>query len=118
MQKRDPRTTSEKDMGVLVEVRHANINAFWAREPGTTISGNLGQAKNKMEKIGDYFGFDSVSPAMPPFRLEDTFRMKAAICLLRRSLDNGKMEEHVQFTMARKLRSAFSNVYHTWKELA
>jgi hypothetical protein len=38
--------------------------------------------------------------------------MKLAVCILLRSLDAGRTEDTIQFSTARYLRSAFSNVYH------
>jgi hypothetical protein len=91
-------------------IRRANLDACWAREP-LTVAANLGQAR-KMERIGGEIGLDSVSPSMGPFPVEDTFGMKIACTILYISLDPGKHEEHIQFSTARKIRSAYSNVYH------
>jgi hypothetical protein len=63
----------------------------------------------------DGFG---LSPVAGPFPIEDTFRVKAACVLLQRSLDPGKTERLSQFSTARKIRSAFSNVYHASQELS
>lgn len=116
MMERDPDYREIKDKRLLRDVRQANLDAFWSREP-STVAANLSQAK-RMEEIGDWYGFGSVSPALGPFPLEDTFGMKAAVCLNRRSLDRGRTEKHVQFSTARKLRSAFSNAYHASQKLA
>lgn len=115
IQHRDPEIGKEKDRVLLQEIRVANLDSLWSREP-STVAANLSQAR-KMEAIGDEVGFDSVSPALGPFPLEDTFGMKVAVVLLRRSLDPGKHERHIQFSTARKIRSAFSNVYHASREL-
>lgn len=117
IQLRNPRTRDSKDMQLMEEIRHCNINALWSREP-STVSGNLGLAR-KMEKIGrERFGFTSVSPALGPFPLEDSFGMRAACVLLRRSLDPGRHERFIQFATARRIRSAFSNVYHASREMS
>ena len=116
IQGRNPSESSVFDIRLLKDIRQANIDALWSREP-STVSGNLSQAR-RMERIGAYYGFESVSPALGPFPLSDTFGMKAAVCMLRRSLDKGRTEEHVQFRTARKLRSAFSNAYHASCELS
>jgi hypothetical protein len=110
IQKRAPVLTNRKDCYLMKLIRRANLDACWAREP-STVAGNLGQAR-KMEKIGDEIGFDSVSPKMGPFPVEDSFGMKIACTILHRTLDPGKHEEHIQFATARKIRSAYSNVYH------
>jgi hypothetical protein len=44
--------------------------------------------------------------------------MKAACVLLQRHLDPGKTERFIQFSTARKIRSAYSNVYHSSQELS
>jgi hypothetical protein len=96
--------------------RNASINAFWNVE-SSTVRTNLRQAL-RMEEIGATCGIDSISPQLGPFPLEDTFGMKIAMVLLKRSLDPGKNEKHIQFSTARKIRSAFSNVYHSSAELS
>ena len=116
IQMRDPRPRKIEDIRLMKDIRHANLNAFWARE-SSTVAANLSQAL-KLENIGrDFFGMKAVTPAMGPFPLEDTFGMRIAVCLLKRSLDPGRNEKHIQFSTARKLRSAFSNAYHASKEV-
>lgn len=112
---RDPMLRNSKDMLLLKDIRQANLDAFWSREPGT-VSGNFSQI-TRMEAIGDEYGLVTVSPELGPFPLGDTFGMLAAVCLLRRSLDAGRTENMIQFSTARKLRSAYSNVYHASKQL-
>lgn len=113
---RAPNDRKEKDMRCLEDFRHCNLNAFWSREP-STIKNNLYQAR-MMEEIGEeQYGYTSVNPPMGPFPLRDSFGMKAATVLLRRSLDPGRHEKTIQFSTARKFRSAFSNAYHASKEV-
>lgn len=117
IQGRNPEVKYLTDMHLMEEIRHCNMNAFWSREP-TTVATNLTMAL-KMEDIGSrYFGLASVSPPLGPFPLADTFGMKAACVLLRRSLDPGRHERFIQFSTARRIRSAFSNVYHASRELS
>jgi hypothetical protein len=99
-----------KDRNVLKFIRRANLDALWSREP-STVAGNLSQAR-KMEAAGDEVGFDTIGPPMGPFPLEDSFGMKVACTLLRRSLDPGKWEKFIQFGTARKVRSVYSNMFH------
>jgi hypothetical protein len=110
MKGRDPSMSSTNDRLTLSFVRRANLDALWSRET-STVTGNLSIAR-KMESCGEDIGIRSVSPPMGPFPLEDTFGMKVACALLKRSLDPGKWEEHVQFATARRIRSAYSNVFH------
>lgn len=65
-----------------------------------------------MEEIGESLGLHGVCPLMGPYSFDDSFGMKLAVCILIRSLDPGRTEATVQFSTARFLRSAFSNVYH------
>jgi hypothetical protein len=65
-----------------------------------------------MEEIGSSLGLAAVSPPMGPYSFGDTFGMRLAVCILLRSLDPGRTEDTIQFSTARFLRSAFSNVYH------
>jgi hypothetical protein len=53
---------------------------------------------------------------MGPFPLEDSFGMGAAIVMLEQSLKPGKNDKTVQFSMIRKFRSAFSNIYQASAE--
>jgi hypothetical protein len=107
----DPRIGDKKDVRLLKDIRVANLDAFGAREP-LTVAANLKDVR-KMEKIGEeVYGFDSVGPPMGPFPLEVKFGMKVACVLLARSLDPRKNERYIQFSTARKIRSAFSNAHH------
>eukprot|EP00980_Cylindrotheca_fusiformis_P031013 scaffold25703_cov171-Cylindrotheca_fusiformis.AAC.2 len=112
---REPVPGALEDDRLLIFIRQANLDAFWSREP-STVAANLSQAR-RLEVMGDEVGIKSMSPAMGPFPLEDTFGMKAAYAVLRRSLDPGKTEDTVQFATARKMRSTFSNVYHSSQAL-
>ena len=109
----NPDATRDEDVLLMDTIRHVNINALWSREPGT-VRGNLIQAK-RMEQIGLTLGLESVAPHLGPFPLEDTFGVAVAACFLQRTLDPGRTEKTVQFSTARKLRSAFSNAYHASK---
>lgn len=117
MTKRDVNVKSDKDINLIMDIRHANINANWSRETSTVLA-NLNQVL-KIERIGrDYYGLHSVTPPLGPFPLEDTFGMAIAVVLLRRSLDPGRNEEHIQFATARKFRSAFSNAWHASRNVS
>ena len=61
----------------------------------------------------DTFDKGLVGPAMGPSPLEDTLGMKVACTMLRRSLDPGKWEECLQYVSTRKVRSTYSNMFHT-----
>jgi hypothetical protein len=107
---RDPSMVSADDRNALKFVRRANFDALWLREP-STATGNLSLAK-KMEACGKDIGIKTVSPPMGQFPLEDIFGTKVACTLLRQSLDPGKWEDYIQVSTARRVRSAFLNIYH------
>jgi hypothetical protein len=110
MKQRDPDPGDDLDRNLFKYIRRASLDSLWSREP-STVSGNLGQVR-AMERCGEDIGLDTISPEMGPFPVEDTFGMKVACAMLRRSLDPGKWEDTIQFATARKVRSAYSNVYH------
>jgi hypothetical protein len=97
-------------------IRRTNLDAIWAREP-SIIAGNLNQAR-KLEEFGDSLGFSNVIPEMGSFPLSDTFGMKVVCCTLLKLLEKGRWEDTVQYVTTRRLRSAFSNFYHSahWGE--
>jgi hypothetical protein len=66
-----------------------------------------------MEELGDALGFESVGPPMGPFPLKDTFGMKIACVTLMKSLAPGKWEPTVQYATARRMRSVYSNLFHS-----
>ena len=90
---------------------------MWSREP-STVRANLSQVR-KLDQVGwEVYGIRSVTPAMGPFPLEDTFGMATAVCLLHRSSDPGRNEKTIQFSTAKKFRSAYSNAYHASKNVS
>eukprot|EP00980_Cylindrotheca_fusiformis_P023557 scaffold10595_cov116-Cylindrotheca_fusiformis.AAC.1 len=115
IQKRDPEEHPGDDK-LLRFIRQANLDAFWSRE-SSTVAANLSQAR-RLEEMTDEFNVAAFIPEHGPFPLEDTFGMLMAVGVLRRSLDPGKTEETIQFATARKIRSAFSNAYHTTHRLS
>ena len=105
---RDPSEHNPKDQEVFSFIRRANLDCFWSREPAT-VKANL-RNLCRMLKTEDRFGFDSVSPPMGPFPLEDSIGMKGALAILDRSLDPGSYATHVQWETFRKSMSALTNV--------
>jgi hypothetical protein len=58
-------------------------------------------------------GLDIIYPDRKPFPVEDSFGMVIACQSLLRSLDGGRNTSTIQFETMRKLRSHYSNFYHT-----
>ena len=53
-----------------------------------------------------------------PFALSDEVRMTEAILTLRRSLDSGKYQKHIQYETTRRIRVGFFTYWHAPKELS
>ena len=66
----------------------------------------------KGQLMGQRIGIET-HPKGSPFPMNDIWGMGIACLTLLRSLDPGKNAAHVQFETIRKLRSHFSNYYHT-----
>ena len=105
---REPSKTNPKDIEFFTFVRRANLDCFWSREPGT-VSANL-RGLCRILKTEDRFGFDSATPPMGPFPLEDTLGIRGALAILDRSLDPGSYSTHVQWETFRKNMSSLTNV--------
>ena len=99
---------------LIVAIRCANLDAFWAREPGTVAATK--REGVKIGRLGALVGLVNLFPAMGPFPLEDTQGMGIAVCMLERSLDKGRYRTTLQFETVRKLRSAFSNIWHASRQ--
>ena len=91
--KRDPKERKGSDLLGLRCIRRANLDALWAREPGT-VAGNLSGAK-RLHDIGTgILEIPSITLPMGPFSLEDKFGMGVAMTMLLRSLDAGTRERY------------------------
>lgn len=69
-----------------------------------------------MEEIGESVDMQGGSPPMGPYSFIDTFGMSLAVCILLHSLDAGQTKDNIQFSTARFLMSAFSNLYHAFSQ--
>lgn len=110
IQGRDAIANSVEDFRLLRCIRRANLDAMWAREPGT-VEKNLREAR-RGAYLAQSVGMKTPFPPMGPYPLADTFGMGAAVVMLLRSLDAGSHAATIQFATMRKMRSAFSNVFH------
>ena len=111
IQKRGPLVNSTEDKLLLLCIRRANLDSFWARER-STVAGNRREGVRFVNTCR-LLGVENPYPPRGPFPLEDNFGMLVACVILIRSLDEGKNATNVQFETIRKLRSHFSNFYHT-----
>ena len=103
-----------EDVKLIVSIRQANLDAFWAREPGTVVATR--REVVKIGKLGNLIGLTKLFPAMGPFPLEDIIGMGIAVCMLQRSLEKGRYRDTLQFETVRKLRSTYSNIWHTSRQ--
>lgn len=111
IQLRDPRIDSIQDKYLLVVMRRAILDSFWARAEGTVLTQkrDVGKILNIAE---NKFGLRQILPDMGPYRLRDDWGMQLAVVMLDRSLDVGRNEVTLQFGTTRKLRAAYSNVWN------
>jgi hypothetical protein len=110
IQGRNSMATNEKDVTLLVCIRRAILDSFWAREP-STVEKNMREGV-KGHSMGQRIGIET-HPKGEPYPMADTWGMGIACLTLIRSLDPGKNAAHVQFETIRKLRSHFSSFHHT-----
>jgi hypothetical protein len=104
-------TDNLADLLLLKFIRRANLDAFWSRE-SSTVNNNRREIVNITTKAR-VLGIDSkdLLPSMGPFPLKDKHGMGLAVCVLMRSLDEGKNETTIQFSTTQKMKSAFSNIW-------
>jgi hypothetical protein len=100
-----------QDEVLLMCIRQANLDAFWARETATIVANQ--RKGSRARSLSARLGIDSPYPERRAFAVEDSFGMLTACQLLLRSLDAGQNAETIQFEMMRKLRSHYSNYFHT-----
>jgi hypothetical protein len=98
----------DEDRNLLAYIRRANLDAFWARQPGT-VSG-LRMLFREQVEVGQTFGFE-MFPPLGPFGREYQSGMGAAIGILARSQRPGRDEAKIKFSSARKARTVHTNVY-------
>lgn len=63
------------------------------------------------EKEAKLMGLPPLLDPLGPWPVKDVMGMKTAIVMLKRSLQKGKNEEHVQFGTVRKLQGFVTNGY-------
>ena len=100
---------SYEDNQLLLFIRRANLDAFWARETGTVK--NTRRDIASIMRNASSFGLKNILPKMGPFPVTDSHGMGLAVCMLRRSLDVGKNERTIQFATTQKMKSSYANVW-------
>lgn len=110
--KRNP-IKSDEDLWLIIGLRRSNLDVFWARKEGTVSVTR--RYWWKLCRVGKEMGLTSILPNMGPFPLEDTQGISLAVSILRWLLDKGRYRVTVQFETDRKMRAAYSNIWHTSK---
>ena len=105
---------SDTEIRLVVSIRRANLDAFWASELGTV--GATRREGAKVVKLLDSRGLTNLFPVTGEFLVEDTLGMGIAVYMLQRSLDKGRYRENLQFETVRKLTSAYSNIWHSSRQ--
>ncbi len=109
---REPYEHNARDMRAMNIMRRANLDAFWSRTTGT-VKSNCLDFKQLIKHSGALWGDTPGIPPRGPFPLSDKFGMVPATATLSRSLDKGKNAKHVQYNTARRIRSAYSNLWNS-----
>jgi hypothetical protein len=114
IKKRDPFSSDLRDLRLLCGIRRANLDAFWARRPGT-VKSNFTLMLRIVKVQEEDHGIPRGHMFRPqgPHPVEDTFGMMTAVVLLNHSLNAGINAATVQFNTIRKTRSAMSNYERT-----
>ena len=77
--KRNP-GRSDTDIRLVVSIRRANLDSFWAREPGTV--GATRREGVKVGKLVESRGLTNLFPVTGEFPVEDTMGMGIAVYML------------------------------------
>ncbi len=101
-----------KDALLLRCIRRVNLDAFWAREPGTVrsqLSGTLAGIRKSKE-----VGMDPGYADRGPFPQADVMGYRVSIQMFLKSMEQGKgNRSYKQFDTVRKLRTAHSNIHES-----
>ena len=113
----DPGTGHEGHSFLLLCMRRANIDAFWARK-SSTVRSNLYEVR-RLTRSCTRFGVRypvGTKFARGPCPLDDEWGMMLACGLLERTLDSGRNSITVQYATARRLQAAVTNYAFTTEE--
>jgi hypothetical protein len=106
---RIPSDLLRHDSQLLCLLRRANLDLLWGRET-TTVAAN-GRNLSQLTCLWlDHIGVDPQLPTLGPFPSQAVFGVTA---MLAKSLEPGRYKNYRHFETMRKLRSAFSNLFHT-----
>ena len=102
-----------KDEWLLCCLVRANLDAFWGWAPSTVVANrrNLDQLMKMWSEVG--LAPDLLLPALGPYPDTDVQGVSVAVAMLVKSTKPGRHNrEYTQFETLRKLRAAYSNMFH------
>lgn len=111
--RRIPDPDNHKDEWLMCCLVRANLDAFWGRAPSTIVANrrNLDQLMKMWNEVG--LAPDLLLPALGPYPDEDVQGIGVAVAMLVKSTKPGRHNpEYTQFETMRKLRAAYSNMFH------
>jgi hypothetical protein len=108
---RIPHSTDHRDQLLLCILRRVNLDTFWAREE-STVTANRRNLNQLVRLWVDQLGMPAPLPSLGPYPTTDVLGVGVAVAMLLKSRETGHYQDHMQFETIRKLRSAYSNVYH------
>jgi hypothetical protein len=110
IKKRSP-TNDETDVLLLKFIRRANLDALWSRETSTVRNNAREIEKLRTKAMTLNLPVNDMLPKLGPFPVDDTQGMGLAVCILLRTLDEGKNETTVQFSTAQRMKTAYANMW-------
>jgi hypothetical protein len=111
--RRIPDASNHKDEWLMCCLVRSNLDAFWGHEPSTVVANhrNLDQLLKMWGEVG--LTPNLLLPALGPYPDEDVQGVSVAVAMLVKSTKPGRHNElYTQFETMRKLRAAFSNMFH------
>ena len=110
---RAPRNNCLEDDSLRIHIRRANLDAMWAKEPGTVRS-VLGQEKKARELLLELGLEDPNYPTRGPWPVGDPLGMTTCLVILQASKRKGRHQsQYQQFDTIRKLRGVYTNLYQS-----
>jgi len=104
-------SASRHDDHLMCILRRANLDSLWGRET-TTVAANRRNLNQLIRLWSDQIGVEPLLPPLGPFPDQDVFGVTAAVAMLAKSVEPGRYRNYTQFETLRKLRSAYSNLFH------
>jgi len=109
--RRYPRFSDRKDDLLMCCLRRCNLDALWGREESTMVANR--RNLDRLIHLADiYTGREPTLPMLGPYPTHDAFGVEVAVAMLLQSMQPGRYEKFSQFETMRKLRSAYSNLFH------